>query len=184
MSGLEKLPALLAAGDWAAAERLLRRAAQGKGAGAPVFYNLGKVYLEQGRAEPAITWLRRALAADPAHASAWFELGRAAVLAEDFTLAAAGFDRALALIPGDRDARRNLGRLLLRLGRFAQARAIWTPLAGEAEADAAIYRAAAECRDTDAGALRTALLARPEARPQAIKALVQTARGALPLSLG
>lgn len=184
MSGLQKLPALLAAGDWVAAERLLKRAAQGKGAGAPVFYNLGKVYLEQARAEPAITWLRRAVATDPTHASAWFELGRAAVLAEDLPLAAAGFERALAQVPGDRDARRNLGRLLLRLGRFAQARAIWAPLAGEAEADAAIYRAAAECGDADVGALRAALLARPEARPQAIKALVQVSKGSLPLSLG
>ena len=60
MSGLEKLPGLLASGDWAGAERLLKRAAKARGAGAAVFYNLGKVYLEQGRAAPAVTWARLA----------------------------------------------------------------------------------------------------------------------------
>ncbi|WP_417672739.1 tetratricopeptide repeat protein [Pseudodonghicola sp.] len=181
--GLEKLPALLAAGDWAAAEAVLKRAARARGAGAAIFYNLGKVYLEQGRAAPAMTWLTRATTADPRHARAWFELGRAALLAEDFASAERGFERALTLVPSDADARRNLGRVLLRRGGFTRARAIWTPLAGEAEADAAIYRAAAEAGDADAGDLRAVLLARPEARALALKTLVQTAKGSLPLQL-
>ncbi|WP_028092372.1 tetratricopeptide repeat protein [Pseudodonghicola xiamenensis] len=183
MAGLEKLPALLAAGDWAAAEAVLKRAARARGAGAAIFYNLGKVYLEQGRAAPAMTWLARATGADPTHARAWFELGRAALLAEDFASAERGFDRALALVPGDMDARRNLGRVLLRRGGFTRARAIWAPLAGEPEADAALYHAAAEAGDAEAADLLAALLARPEARALALKTLVQTAKGTLPLQL-
>lgn len=183
MSGLEDLPALLAAGDWAAAERLLKRAAKARGAGAPVFYNLGKVCFEMGKLAQAATWLRKALAADPGHVNAWFELGRVAVAREDYETARKSFGRALALDPGDADTRRNLGRVALRLGQYAMAREVWAPLAGDGEADAALYRAAAELRSGDAGQLRRALMARPGHRGAALQALVRVSKGCVPLKL-
>lgn len=183
MKALERLGEKLAAGDWAGAERLLKRAAKTKGAPPSVFYNLGKVNLEMGRARPAMTWLKKATQADPARAEFWFELGRAAVMAEDLATARDAFAAALERAPGDKDARTNLGRVVLRLGDYAAARESWTPLAGEPEADVALYRIAAELREADVAERRRALLADLPNRAQAIKALTRVSAGAVPLDL-
>lgn len=184
MDDQAKLGRLLAAQDWAGAERVLKRMAGAKGAGAPVFYNLGKVLFEQGRFRPAATWLEKAARAAPGHANAWFELGRARLELGELEPARAAFAEALRLDPRDEDARRNAGRLALRLGRFAEARAAWEALAGDGEADIALYRVAAETRDPQAARLRVAILARRDIRAAAIKALVRVSKGAVPLDLG
>ncbi|MEO1470769.1 MAG: hypothetical protein AAFV86_17125, partial [Pseudomonadota bacterium] len=61
MAGLDKLPVLLAARDWEAAERLLRRAARARGAAPEVFYNLARVLEEAGRGAQSAHWLEKAV---------------------------------------------------------------------------------------------------------------------------
>lgn len=179
------LAALLAARDWPAAERALRRLAGAKGAGAPVFYSLGKVLLEMEKPQQALHWLGRAVAADPALQAAHFEQGRAAVAAGDLPLAARAFAAALDRDPADADAARNLGRVAERTGDHAAAARAWARLLalapGDGEALCGAYVAAAEAGG--GAAERAALLARADTRPEALKALIRTGRGALPLRL-
>ncbi|QHQ35157.1 tetratricopeptide repeat protein [Algicella marina] len=182
MQGLEKLPDLLARHDWPAAERMLKRAAERKDAPAAVFYNLGKVMMEQGKWAPARKRLRQAVEVEPGHANAWFELGRATLEAGDLTEAADAFGRALMLVPEDGDARRNFGRVALRLGRVADAWEALLPLQGtDPEVDMLLYRAAAEGRQPEAESLRAELWDDPARRQHAIVASVRASKGRLPL---
>lgn len=182
MKGLENLPGMLAAGDWPAAEKLLLRAARARGAGVPVFYNLGRVMMEQGKWRPAQTWLKRALAADPRHANAWYELGRAALELEDLQTALRAFAKSVEAAPDDADARISLGRVALRLGDHARVREALAPLAGrDAEVDGMLYRAAAELRLPEAAELQAALWERDPA--QALKAVTRASKGRLSLQL-
>lgn len=183
MTGLEKLPGLLAAGDWAAAEKVLKRAAKGR-APVSVLYNLGRVLMEQGKWGPARIWLHKAVRAAPDHADAWFELGRTALELSDPDAACDSFARAVALAPGDVDARMNWGRLAVRLGRFEQGLEALRPLAGtNGEADAWLYRAAAESGDPATGTYRAALWAAQSGRARAIRTATRVAKGQLPLDL-
>jgi len=179
MVDLGPLSTLLDARDWAAAERLLRRAANDHDAPPQVFYNLGKVLESAGKPGQSGAWYRKAVAADSGYAIAWFELGRFAIAADDLALAARAFDKAATLAPADADAWCNLGRVLLRLGQWAQARQAWAHLAG-AEAELARYRIAAELNE-ETGAARAVLLADPALRPAVIKALTRVAKGTVPL---
>lgn len=190
MTDLADLPRLLAARQWDAAERVLRRAAAHPAAPAAVAYNLAKVLEAKGAPEPRAPLYRRAVAADPRHAAAWFELGRALVAeaagadtAPPLAQAEAAFARAAALTPTDRDAWRMLVRLRLRLGDWAGVEAALAHLPRDAETAAAAYRAAAELGRPEAPALRAALLANPAHRPEALKALTRVARGAVPLRI-
>lgn len=173
----------LARGDWSAAERLLRRAAARPGATAAVFYNLAKVLEAQGRHDQRLAWLRRATAADPAHADAWFETGRALIAAGDFAAAEAALARAASLDPAARDVWTLLLRVRLRRGRWAEAAAALAR-AGDLglEGRIAAYRIACE-QGADPAPLQAALLADPAARPAALRAITQTARGRLPFAL-
>ena len=182
MKGLDKLPALLAAADWPGAERILKRAAQARGADPSVYYNLGRVLIEQGKWSAALVWLRRAVAARADYVLAWFELGRAAVETRDLELAFKAFQKALALDASDVDARRNLGRVALRLGRYDEARSAWASLAGECEADVALYRVAAEQSLGDVEARRIALRER-HGRAVYLRAIVRVSRGHIPMQL-
>ncbi|MEL6197683.1 MAG: tetratricopeptide repeat protein, partial [Pseudomonadota bacterium] len=141
MADLSKLPTLIAAEDWAGAEKLLRRAARAQKPAPEVFYNLGKVLMERGQAKQAVSWFRKAVLARPSYAAAWFELGRAALGADDLQGACDGFARAVALAPGDADARLNLARLVLRLGDWEKAEALWRSIDAD-EAKPALFRAA------------------------------------------
>ena len=184
MKALEKLPALLAAQDWPAAERVLKRAAQARPGEAAILYNLGRVLMEQGQWAPARHWLKQAIAAQPKHQAAWFELGRTSLELSEVGAARVAFSKALELDPSDQDAARNLGRVALRLGDFAAARAAYAKLdPNEIETACALYRIAAETGDPEASALRAGLLARRSDRAQVLKALTRTAKGALPLNL-
>jgi len=179
----DKLAAALMAGDWAQAEKLLRRAAASKKADGAVFYNLGKVLLEQDRPGAALLQFRKAVAKRPGHADTWYELGRSALMEQDLPLAKQAFAKAIALAPSDTDARRSLGRVSLRLGDYDMARTAWEPLAGDAEADEALYRIAAETGDAEAETLRQALLNRPAGREAALKAMVRVSKGKVPLQV-
>lgn len=175
------LPALLAAQDWPAAERLLRRLAKGKAPTADVFYNLAKVLEMAGKRAQVRHWLERAVGCKPDYAIAWFELGRAAVDEGDLPAARLAFVKALALAPQDADARRSLGRVALRLGDWEMANACF---AGQTdrEAQMARYRIGAET-GAPVDDLRAALLARGEWRPEVLKTLTRTAKGSIPLVL-
>lgn len=170
-------------GDWATAERLLAPYVSGPGAHPSLLYNYGKVLIELARTEDAVAALSKTVAAAPGYANAWFELGRAALACEAFETAYEGFERALELAPDDRDARRNLARVALRLGRFDAAGKAWREFEGEAEADIALYRIAAETGAADAPRRRKELLQRKAIRAQVLQALVRVSKGAVPLNL-
>jgi len=182
MIDLRPLPRLIAARDWAGAERLLRQAAALPAAPAAVFYNLGKVLEARGAAEPRAPWYDRAVTADPRQAAAWFELGRARLAESAFAAAEPAFARAVALDPADADGWRNLMRLRLRLGDWPGVEAAAARLPADAETRAATYRAGAE-QGRDMAAARAALLADPAMRPEALKALTRVAQGAVPLRI-
>lgn len=181
MPSYADLPRLLREENWSAAEKVLRAAARKKVAPAEVFYNLAKVLEASGKAAQMRTWLQRALKAKPDYAMAWFELGRCALAQQDFPSAFKAFERANALDPKDQDARRNLGRIALRLGVWDKAAACFAR-AEDTEAQLALYRIASE-RGEDTGALRETLLALPDDRPEVLKTLTRTAKGAIPLKL-
>ncbi|MDD8021952.1 MAG: tetratricopeptide repeat protein [Paracoccaceae bacterium] len=184
MNDLARLPQMIAAQDWAGAAHLLRRVAAHPGAPAQVHYNLAKVLEAQGEGAQMLPWLHRAVQRDPSYALAWFEIGRAEIAAGDLSAAAVAFARAWALDPRDDDAVRNLMRVALRLGDWAQARQAARALPqSDAEALAARYRCACELGEA-AEDLRARLLADPQIRPVALKALTRVAKGSLPLRLG
>lgn len=181
MKDLNSLPALVSAQDWPAAERLLRRLAKGKAPAPDVFYNLAKVLEAAGKPDQMKHWLERAVAANPRYGIAWFELGRTALDQGALDAAKAAFEMAADLMPADADAKRNLGRVALRLGDWDKAAACFAKHTDK-EAELARYRIAAE---TGSGTkdLRDALLAHRAWRPDVIKTLTRTAKGAIPLRL-
>ena len=183
MHGLDQLADLLARRDWAKAAKVLERAIASGMRHPSLFYNLGKVHQETGRYDDAKEQFRRAVKLSSAHTNAWFELGRSAVETHDLEVALDAFGKARALDVKDRDTMRNLGRVALRLGEYDIARDAWTPLAGEDEADAALYRIAAETRSDEAEERRDWLLANTRNRAGAIQTLVRVSKGKVPLNL-
>lgn len=180
---VQRLQKALATGDWAAADAVLAPVTAADDAHASLLYNHGKVLMEMGRIAAAADLLHRTVQVASSHQAAWFELGRVALMQEDFTTAFSGFSRALDLNPDDEDARRNLGRVALRLGQYRVARVTWRPLRGDAEADLALYRIAAESGDPSAAQQRRDLLARHPNRAAVIRTLVRVSKGAIPLTL-
>lgn len=181
MKDLNSLPALLAAKDWPAAERLLRRLAKGKVPPPAVFYNLAKVLEAAGKPDQMKHWLEKAVAANPRYGVAWFELGRIALDQGALKDALAVFVRASALMPEDADTRRNLGRVALRLGDWGKATECFAAQS-DPEARLACYRIAAEtgASTTD---LRDAFLEERSWRPEVIKTLTRTSKGSVPLKI-
>lgn len=180
---IHRLQKALTQGDWAQADALLAPVTAKAEAHPSMLYNHGKVRMELGQMAAASELLHRTVRSAPGHAEAWFELGRAALLQEDFATAFTGFLHALELTPEDEDARRNLGRVALRLGKYGAAHTAWMPLRGDAEADLALYRIAAETGDPSAAQQRQALLACHPDRPAVIRTLVRVSKGAIPLTL-
>ncbi|WP_299407436.1 tetratricopeptide repeat protein [uncultured Roseobacter sp.] len=181
MTDLSALHGILQAQDWPRAERLLRRAAQKKGAPAEVYYNLAKVLEARGKPAQRQIWLKRAVSERPDYAMAWFELGRAALDDGDLVAAAQAFDTAARLAPEDHEARRLSAQLALRLGDWEKAKAGFAE-STDSEARLARYRIAAE-QGEDTTAARAALLRDPEMRPAVLRVLTRTAKGTLPLKL-
>lgn len=181
MKDIKSLPALLAAEDWPAAERLLRRLAKAKVPPPAVFYNLAKVLEAAGKPEQMKHWLERAVAANPVYGLAWFELGRVALDRSALDDALAAFLRASELMPADADTQRNLGRVALRLGDWDRAVHCFAAQ-DDPEARLARYRIAAETGENSKD-LRDALLAERAWRPEVIKTLTRTAKGSVPLTL-
>jgi len=180
---IHNLQKALANGNWAEADAVLAPATAAADAHPSLLYNHGKVLMELGQMEAAAGLLQRAIRAAPGHAAAWFELGRVVLSQEDFTTAFTAFSRALELTPEDEDARRNLGRVAIRLGQYGAARAAWSPLRGDAEADLALYRVASETGDPNAARQRRDLLARHPNKAAVIRTLVRVSKGAIPLNL-
>ncbi len=181
MKDIRALPALLAAKDWPAAERLLRRLAKGKAPPPVVFYNLAKVLEAGGKPDQMKHWLERAVAANSGYGLAWFELGRVALDNGALDDALAAFVRASALMPEDTDTTRSLGRVALRLGDWDRAAQCFEAQ-DDPEARLARYRIAAET-GSDSTDLRDALLTERSWRPEVIKTLTRTAKGSVPLNL-
>lgn len=175
------LPALLAAKNWPAAERYLRRLAKGKAPQPAVFYNLAKVLEASGKPDQMKHWLERAVASHPSYGVAWFELGRIALKHNALHDALTAFLKASALMPKDPDTRRNLGRVALRLGDWDKATDCFAAQS-DPEALLARYRIAAET-GASTRELRDALLAERNWRPEVIKTLTRTAKGSVPLCL-
>jgi Flp pilus assembly protein TadD len=81
------------------------------------YYNLGLLYLNQGRTADAVPLLKQALERSPAMVEANVKLGLAMVNTHQDAEAEKLFSRALALDPQNAEAHYRLGRLLVRMGR-------------------------------------------------------------------
>ena len=186
MADLSALPRLLANGDWSAAERVLRRAAAGRGASAAVFYNLAKVLEAQEKHTQRQTWLARALSCDPNYGLAWYEMARVLVDAQALDGAEHALGRAAHLLPNDADVALMLAQIRLRAGNWLGARQALGVFDSAPEppdrVDLLRYRIACELGE-DATAQRQSLLARPHLRPSVLQALTRTGRGVLPLNI-
>lgn len=176
--------AALGRGDWAAAVEALRGLiALAPRPPASLVYNLALALKAEGEPAAALAEFDRALALAPDHAKALYE--RAALLMETNRPeeALAGFEAYLKADPEDPDAQRNRARLLLALGRWAEAEAAFAPFHDE-EGDFARLRLAAEQgRAEEAMTRARALMAAPERRAAALRALTHTRRGSLPLKV-
>lgn len=181
MKELKSLPRLIAAQDWPAAERVLRRRAKASPRSPEVFYNLAKVLEAAGKTDQIQHWLERAVAANPGYGIAWFELGRIALEKGALEAAHRAFQKAADLMPSDAIATRNLGRLALRLGHWEQAHSCFASY-NDQEAQLACYRIAAET-GTNSIEQRNALLAQSAWRPEVLKTLTRTSKGSITLGL-
>jgi tetratricopeptide (TPR) repeat protein len=84
---------------------------------ADAHYDLGDVYLRQGRHDEARAELTLVLLLDPWHADAAASLAQTHLRRQDYAAAADAARRALELDPEDSEARYVLGTSLIRLGR-------------------------------------------------------------------
>lgn len=125
---MQKAVEAIQKGDWPAAERRLRKLAQGEKPAPQVLYNLAQVLLRLDKGRQAEHWFERAVEADPDYAIAWFELGRLRLESGALETAATAFERSAGADPNDADAWRNAARIRERLGAFERAEAHWTML--------------------------------------------------------
>jgi predicted TPR repeat methyltransferase len=105
---------------------------------AAAYHALGTALRESGRPADAVASYRRALELNPASAAEVYnDLGLTFARAGDARLAEEHLRQAVSLRSNDPKPRRNLGRLLLRLGRGAEAAEVLAELAraGTAPAD-------------------------------------------------
>jgi predicted TPR repeat methyltransferase len=116
---------LLDAGDFAGAERGLRRALELRPGHAEAHYKLANACKELGKLAEAERHYLAALALEPRHAEAHNNLGAALQLMERAEAAQASYRRAIALKPSLPQPYLNLGRLLQQLGKAGEARACY-----------------------------------------------------------
>jgi tetratricopeptide (TPR) repeat protein len=114
------------------ARRLLRHAPDEPEAALAV----AEVALASGRAPIALEALERALEARPEDAQVHHQLGRAHRLRGDGPAALQALERALELVPRHAAARRDMAQLLLELGQWERAAALFQEMM-EGEGDAA-----------------------------------------------
>jgi tetratricopeptide (TPR) repeat protein len=81
-------------------------------------YNLGNVYLKQGRLQEAITQYHQTLQIKPAFAGAHHNLGAALLRLGRLDEAMSQFQKTLQIKPNHLDARVNLGNVLIQMGRL------------------------------------------------------------------
>lgn len=116
---------LLDAGDFAGAERVLRRALELRPGDAATHYKLANACKEQGKLAEAEQHYLFVLTLDPRHAEAHNNLGATLQLMDRAQAALASYRRALAAKPGLTQPYLNLGRLLQQLGRAGEAEACY-----------------------------------------------------------
>jgi len=116
---------LLDAGDFAGAERELRRALELRPGHAGTHYKLANACKERGKLAEAERHYLAALALDPRHAEAHNNLGAALQLMDRAEAAQASYRRAIAAKPDLSQPYLNLGRLLQQLGKADDARACY-----------------------------------------------------------
>ncbi len=120
---------LLRRGEAAAAAAMLERAVALRPGYADAMANLGAAWREAGREAEGVAQLRTAIAADPTAILPRWMLAAALADCGDGTGAETVLREALALAPENTDTRIRLGQLLYQCGRFAEATAIFAPLA-------------------------------------------------------
>jgi len=112
-------------GDLATAESLYTTAMRADVSDPVLPFNLGNVFLAQGRStEAKIAW-QIAVARDPGFAEAWYNLAMAAEDEQQADLAIAEYRRAVQAQPDYADAHFNLALLLTRLDRCSEALTAW-----------------------------------------------------------
>jgi tetratricopeptide (TPR) repeat protein len=112
-------------GDLATAESLYTTAMRADAADPVLPFNLGNVFLAQGRpTEAKVAW-QIAVARDPAFAEAWYNLALAAEDDQQTDLAVAAYRRAVQAQPDYGDAHFNLALLLTQLDRCTEALSTW-----------------------------------------------------------
>lgn len=116
-------------GDAASACALLERAVALRPGYADAMANLGAALRAAGQEAAGMAQLRAAVAADPAAILPRWMLAAALAEGGDGAAAEAVLREALALAPDHPDTRIRLGQLLHHRGRFAEAAALFAPLA-------------------------------------------------------
>lgn len=116
---------LLDAGDFAGAERALRRALELRPGHAEAHYKLANACKEQGKLAEAERHYLAALALAPRHAEAHNNLGAVLQLIGRAEAAQASYRRAIELKRDLSQPYLNLGRLLQQLGQAGEARACY-----------------------------------------------------------
>lgn len=121
MATVDRLPDLLAAGDYAALEAGAREALRDLPRNAVALKALGIALLRQGRAAEAVDPLRRALTVTPREPDLHLHLATALVGSGKAQEALASFRRAIALRARYPEAHALLGNALVGLGRADEA---------------------------------------------------------------
>lgn len=116
---------LLDRGDFAGAERELRRALALRPGQAETHYKLANACKEQGKLVEAERHYHAAIALAPRHAEAYNNLGAAQQLMQRMQEAQTSYRRAIAAKPALSQPYLNLGRLLQQLGQAEAARACY-----------------------------------------------------------
>ena len=122
---------LLDQGDFAGAERALRRALQLRPGHAQTHFKLANACKEQVKLAEAERHYLAALALDPRYAEAHNNLGAAQQLMQRTREAVASYRSAIAAKPGLSEPYLNLGRLLQELGQGGEARACYAQALAE-----------------------------------------------------
>ena len=111
----------LARGEFGVAIPLLKALIAAEPGNAPLLYNLGMVYSDQGRLEEAKVLLRQAASLNPDNAQIVVAIGVAYARAGDLAAAVETLDRATKIDPEDPFAHQNLGACLLKQGEAERA---------------------------------------------------------------
>ena len=120
---IERLAACFGAGDFAAAEDLVRQLLAADPQDEEASYLLAQIVFKRGRAEEAAALMRGVLDADPMRASFHNDYGVMLASLDRLDEAAAAYGMAVALDRNNVDARFNLALALFRTGQKERARA-------------------------------------------------------------